>query len=865
MFKNVIPLLIDLWTRGRKFATFGAGNEDYILDTDIWKETGAACVQSSEMMPAAFGCRVQNMAQDHLQSTAESTLIFATLLAPALLRVQLIDSCMALELPRGQIQAIREGFADWVKEFEKLYYKHDPNRLRVCTLPIHSLLHIADDIEAMGPVWCYWAFPMERFCGALGRANLNPQFPFVSMDRRVLEVAQIAQIKYMYNLFDTLNLGDCKDAIAKGTRYPVYPSNIFVRPRRVITVQPALAKLLGAYIGDLYDVDSKAVERRVKGYELEAWGKMQQINGLEALDTVTGHAYMPDTETPRRNATFIKYVSEWDRSVRGRPKNAPEGAFAFGRAEYFVILDGEVVAELIGHDEQENEVDIEEYATKTLAFAVISPIPSFKLLKDCNLVTYELVGGNLGSVEIVDVADVICLVGRVQDHTGRCAYSNNNNETYNDARTYKDNVRTHDDGEGASAYDDGQSGFGSGTGTCYDDSWHPNLHLYSPPQFTARTSLAVPPTHLSSSSCPPHPSHPSLERQAMAQFNYRSTAGLDHLSFLRPSTSEQNLKLKDKEDILVRHPSATLGQRVGDLVAFFESGASRPPSEVVKSVGSVSPSKLSVGIPARTYASGSGSGSYTGSGSDIGGGLSIVSPFSCPCGAAVGLGFDTLFSPSFPSCTGSPFRPASPTKSIASGTGSFISGSHWSAATSQISGRSQMYRSNGASETARSGASETYRSETARSAAPSDTYCSKTARSAASDTYRSETTRTGAGETYRSKTPTYWCESPYCSKTAQSGASGSYCNKTARTGAGETYRSKTPMYRSESPYCSKTPRSAAHTYQSGGGTQMYQSNQGSETYCSGGASQAYRNEGGGQMYRSKGGSQTYRSDGGSQT
>jgi hypothetical protein len=30
---------------------------------------------------------------------------------------------------------------------------------------IHALLHIADAIKAMGPVWATWAFPTERACG----------------------------------------------------------------------------------------------------------------------------------------------------------------------------------------------------------------------------------------------------------------------------------------------------------------------------------------------------------------------------------------------------------------------------------------------------------------------------------------------------------------------------------------------------------------------------------------------------------------------------------------------------------------------------------------------------------------------------
>jgi hypothetical protein len=190
----------------------------------------------------------------------------------------------------------------------RLYCRHAADQLCVCTLPIHSLLHIADDIEAMGPVWCYWAFLMERYCGALGRANLNPRFPFLSMDWHVLEVAQLAQIKYTYDLFDILDLGDCRHAMAKGMRYPEYPHCIFVRPHRVITVNAALTKQLAYYIGNLYDVNAKDVERHIKGHVFITWGKMQQTSDSAGLDMITGHTLMPDTETPCRDATFVKVI-----------------------------------------------------------------------------------------------------------------------------------------------------------------------------------------------------------------------------------------------------------------------------------------------------------------------------------------------------------------------------------------------------------------------------------------------------------------------------------------------------------------------------------------------------------------------------
>lgn len=86
-----------------------------------------------------------------------------------------------------------------------IYYQHDPQRLSTCPLTIHALLHIADSILASGPVWTAWAFPMERYCGALQPAIRSRRFPYSSLNRYVVDRARLTQIKLRYNLEDTLN------------------------------------------------------------------------------------------------------------------------------------------------------------------------------------------------------------------------------------------------------------------------------------------------------------------------------------------------------------------------------------------------------------------------------------------------------------------------------------------------------------------------------------------------------------------------------------------------------------------------------------------------------------------------------------
>ncbi|THU94653.1 hypothetical protein K435DRAFT_578834, partial [Dendrothele bispora CBS 962.96] len=60
------------------------------------------------------------------------------------------------------------------------------------------LLHIAQSIRDFGPPSCYWAFPMERYCGTLTPDIRSRRFPFRSLDRSVAEHALLTQIGLSY-------------------------------------------------------------------------------------------------------------------------------------------------------------------------------------------------------------------------------------------------------------------------------------------------------------------------------------------------------------------------------------------------------------------------------------------------------------------------------------------------------------------------------------------------------------------------------------------------------------------------------------------------------------------------------------------
>lgn len=61
---------------------------------------------------------------------------------------------------------------------------------------------------------------MERFCGALGRAIHNRRFPYACLDKRVRDLAQLDQIKTLFNLWEELDLSNRRQVEKSGVRIP---------------------------------------------------------------------------------------------------------------------------------------------------------------------------------------------------------------------------------------------------------------------------------------------------------------------------------------------------------------------------------------------------------------------------------------------------------------------------------------------------------------------------------------------------------------------------------------------------------------------------------------------------------------------
>ena len=132
IFKNLVPNLIRHYTGD--FKGLDAGTESYELPKSVWDAIGDAAARSGDTIPSDFGARMPNIYTERSSMTAETWSIWITYLGPILLRnrfskpvyyehfvklSRLVRLCMSYEMRRSDIEVVRNGFIEWVREYER--------------------------------------------------------------------------------------------------------------------------------------------------------------------------------------------------------------------------------------------------------------------------------------------------------------------------------------------------------------------------------------------------------------------------------------------------------------------------------------------------------------------------------------------------------------------------------------------------------------------------------------------------------------------------------------------------------------------------------------------------------------------------
>ncbi|KAJ7029445.1 hypothetical protein C8F04DRAFT_962791 [Mycena alexandri] len=394
IYENVVKNLVLLWTGNYKGLDVGSGS--YELRPSVWEAIGAATAASGSTIPTAFGARPPDVAKDRTACTADTWSFWLLYLGPVLLHnkfdrpvyynhfiefVKLVNLCLQFEYSPEDISTIRNGFAKWVEEYEKLYYQYSPDRLSACPLTIHALLHIVDGIVAVGPVWAYWAFPMERFCGRLQPCIKSRRFPFASIDGHVVATAQLAIIKVQHG---------CDDAIHQPD-----PTCVLLPPHRTnAPLTTPLENRIAIALATRFDTNVATIKKYFKPSEVDQWAKVERLDDGDRMLASSMVSSMED----RRDATFVRYELLVDANTR-RARLAPRYTLEtfFGQLQHIFVVKLPPAAEL-------------ELTEETTIFLAAVTECKFTARNSLDMHYYRLEG----PLQIVDIKSVQCLVGRVK-------------------------------------------------------------------------------------------------------------------------------------------------------------------------------------------------------------------------------------------------------------------------------------------------------------------------------------------------------------------------------------------------------------------------------------------------------------------
>ena len=193
-------------------------------------------------------------------------------------------------------------------------------RVACCPVTVHALLHIASSIRAVGPVWAYWAFPMERFCGDIQPNIRSRRHPYISINKYVTSRAQLTQIKLLYNLHEELclqppvshnhelSLPSCKFPTSNGNKkaYHHIPDPSFVlKPPRIsaTTLHASLWKTLTATLATRFNKPASLIRKLVpKDTRVIQYGRACRLDGGDSMQARELIPLSPDS----RDMSFVR-------------------------------------------------------------------------------------------------------------------------------------------------------------------------------------------------------------------------------------------------------------------------------------------------------------------------------------------------------------------------------------------------------------------------------------------------------------------------------------------------------------------------------------------------------------------------------
>lgn len=157
----------------------------YVLSSKMWETIGEELAQSVSTVPEQLSRAMKNISTHHsVYRAATWTSWLLLYIVPVLTEripkeyiSNIVDLVKGYELllqyehTSESLEKLQFQYGRFVREFERLYMWHgnyiDPHRIKVMTSNVHSLLHVGDQIEDLGPTFTFWENAGERYVGMI--------------------------------------------------------------------------------------------------------------------------------------------------------------------------------------------------------------------------------------------------------------------------------------------------------------------------------------------------------------------------------------------------------------------------------------------------------------------------------------------------------------------------------------------------------------------------------------------------------------------------------------------------------------------------------------------------------------------------
>jgi hypothetical protein len=224
VLQNVTPTLFQLWNRtklsvdDKKNQTTTNERPSYFLTKDDMEAIGNAMSSARSTIPLSLGHAPRRI-DNHYKGfkAAEwkawlihygSPLLWKHLDEIYLANFRILSTFYQLATQHtvspGQVRTIAELARSFVETFEDIYYRGIEDRLPVCTINVHSILHFAEWIRDCGPACYFWQFPMERFCGIIKPKARSKSRVNESIFNSMILTEHLNHIRFVHEGFEDL-------------------------------------------------------------------------------------------------------------------------------------------------------------------------------------------------------------------------------------------------------------------------------------------------------------------------------------------------------------------------------------------------------------------------------------------------------------------------------------------------------------------------------------------------------------------------------------------------------------------------------------------------------------------------------------